>query len=281
MAAEPTANRLIYLGVLLVVLGVVPGSPVPVLAGVAVFGLGIVLLGASFALRFLAGRPHLPGQDAAVALAFPLRGRWEALNGPAERVPSHRTHSHGQSFAVDFVRAPEGYERPDLGWGLIPPRPDAYPGFGDPVLSPVAGTVVRARDGIADGRTRTTWPAIAWMLSVEAVLRTAATSDRLVGNHVVLRADGGFHVVLAHLRRGTVVPAAGDAVAVGEEIGRCGSSGNSAEPHLHLHVMDHPRPLVGVGRPFRFVDAVDDAGGPVGVPPDGEGVREAPAPVAG
>ena len=45
------------------------------------------------------------------------------------------------------------------------------------------------------------------------------------------------------------------ALIAGEAVAQCGNSGNSSEPHLHLHVMDHPQPLVAAGIPFRFVDA--------------------------
>jgi len=44
-------------------------------------------------------------------------------------------------------------------------------------------------------------------------------------------------VVLAHLRQGSVEVAAGEDVAVGSRLGRVGNSGNSSEPHLHIHAV--------------------------------------------
>lgn len=274
VAAEPIANRLIYGGVLLLVVAFVPGSPLPVPAAIAVIAAGALLFALGLLLR-VAGRPRLRPQEEAIEIAFPLRGRWVSLNGPAERVPSHRTHTHGQSYAIDFVHVPEGVERAGIDWALVPARADAYPAFGEPVHAPLAGTVVRARDGTADGRGRMSWPALVFMMTVEGVARTAFGSDRLVGNHVVLDAGGRRFVVLAHLRRGTVAVREGDRVEVGGHVGDCGSSGNSAEPHLHLHLMDHPRPLVGVGLPWRFVDAVGDDGRPQPLPGDEVAVRPA------
>ncbi len=45
----------------------------------------------------------------------------------------------------------------------------------------------------------------------------------------------GFCVILAHLRRGSIAVAAGDSVEIGDPLARMGNSGNSSEPHLHVH----------------------------------------------
>ena len=38
----------------------------------------------------------------------------------------------------------------------------------------------------------------------------------------------------------------------GDVVGRLGNSGNSTEPHLHLHVADGPSPVDASGLPFVF-----------------------------
>jgi hypothetical protein len=50
-------------------------------------------------------------------------------------------------------------------------------------------------------------------------------------------------------------------------------SHSSSEPHVHLQVMDRPRPLFAAGLPFVFVGATDDDGAPVDVPPAGTAVH--------
>jgi murein DD-endopeptidase MepM/ murein hydrolase activator NlpD len=66
---------------------------------------------------------------------------------------------------------------------------------------------------------------------------TVPVMDRahMIGNHALL-ACGEHHVLLAHLRRGSLRVALGAEVAAGDRIGAVGNSGNSSEPHLHLHV---------------------------------------------
>ena len=59
---------------------------------------------------------------------------------------------------------------------------------------------------------------------------------------------------LIHLVPGSIEVATGDRVTRGEQIGQCGHSGNSAEPHLHFQVQDHPTFEISTGLPVRFDD---------------------------
>lgn len=63
-----------------------------------------------------------------------VAGRWRALNSPATRVPSHEVQTYGQTYAIDVVNEPPGLDRPKPGWQPLGRRPDAFPGFGQPVL---------------------------------------------------------------------------------------------------------------------------------------------------
>jgi murein DD-endopeptidase MepM/ murein hydrolase activator NlpD len=78
-------------------------------------------------------------------------------------------------------------------------------------------------------------------------------SDHKLGNYVILECDD-VQIVLAHLRKGTVQVAAGEPVAKGDKLGEVGNSGNSSEPHLHLHVQRPPAegaaPISGEPVPF-------------------------------
>jgi murein DD-endopeptidase MepM/ murein hydrolase activator NlpD len=52
----------------------------------------------------------------------------------------------------------------------------------------------------------------------------------------MLACDGNT-VMLAHLSQGSVVLDVGARVAVGDPIGRVGNTGNTSEPHLHIHAV--------------------------------------------
>ena len=70
------------------------------------------------------------------------------------------------------------------------------------------------------------------------------------GNYVLLRC-GALRVLLAHLARGTLAVSAGDAVRVGQLVGRIGNSGNTSEPHLHVSAM-----AAGSGQSWPEAEAV-------------------------
>ncbi|HSH43610.1 MAG TPA: M23 family metallopeptidase [Arenicellales bacterium] len=119
----------------------------------------------------------------------------------------------GQSRALDILRIkPSGFHVE--GWR--PADPARYVTFGTPVLAPCDGRVALAEDGLPDMQV------------------PEMDSFNKPGNYVAIDC-GGFYVILAHLRQGSVQVAAGEQVAAGDPVGEMGNSGNSSEPHLHLH----------------------------------------------
>lgn len=193
----------------------------------------------------------------------PVRGRWMALGGPAERVPSQGTHAYGQGYALLLVAEPGAGTRPDIGWRPLSRPPGDFPGFGAPVYAPAAGVVVGVCGRWRDHRSRTSWP---WLLgmAVESALRELWGASGLFGNHVVIDLGDGCYALLAHLRKGSVRVRPGQRVEEGEEIAACGNSGACVEPQVHFQLMDGPRPWRAAGLPFRWApDSVQ------GVPEDG------------
>jgi len=87
---------------------------------------------------------------------------------------------------------------------------------------------------------------------VEGMLRELGGSGRVVGNHVIIRLDDGVYALLAHLRQGSATVRVGQHVDRGERVARCGNSGNSSEPHVHLQLMDTRRVFLAAGVPFTF-----------------------------
>jgi murein DD-endopeptidase MepM/ murein hydrolase activator NlpD len=42
-------------------------------------------------------------------------------------------------------------------------------------------------------------------------------------------------LIIAHLKPGSLLVKAGDQVEEGQKIAACGNSGNTSEPHIHIH----------------------------------------------
>ena len=198
----------------------------------------------------------------------PLRGRWQGMNSPATKVPSHVTLAYGQSHALDLVLDPEDGSRPQFGEAPAFPVPDDYPAFGLPLTSPVDGTVVSASDWRRDHRSRATVAAAAHMFA-EGMVRELGGAGFIIGNHVIIRRDDGLYVLLAHVRQRSIEVHRGSRVRVGDHLAAVGNSGNSSEPHLHLQLMDHARPSLATGLPFGWDDVTVDGDADDGIPANG------------
>lgn len=180
---------------------------------------GTVALAGLIAVAWSAGR----SPAATVDLDMPVRsGTYLVVNGGGHTLVNPHLGTldvkraapyRGQSYAVDLVRV-DGFGM--RARGLLPADPAAYVIFGDPVVAPCAGHVVASTDGLLD------------------LSPPRADRVHLAGNHVILACDRAW-VVLAHLRNGSVAVRPGDRVAVGQYLGDVGNSGNTSEPHLHVH----------------------------------------------
>lgn len=190
-------------------------------------GLGVI--GAGIVIQALQGRTPATG-DQPLDLVFPMNpGTYLVVNGGAnERVNAHfltlaptterQAAYRGQSYAVDLIKIDRLGLRAS-GWR--PRGPAAYAIFGEPVYAPCAGTVIQMSDGQAD-------------MPVPKMDRS-----RLKGNHLLLRC-GVAAVLLAHSRNASVRVALGDQVSLGQQLGEAGNSGQTGEPHLHIHAQRLP-----------------------------------------
>lgn len=190
-------------------------------------------------------RGRLPTPDSYVqstSFRLPFDGEWTVVNGSHEREHSHSWGLLGQRYAYDVVMT-DDEGRTYTGDGSSPAD---YYCYGEPILAPADGVVVAASDGHRDYHRTGGW--------------LDPTQRDIRGNWVTIEHHGGEYSLLAHLQCESVVVSAGDRVERGQEVGRCGHSGNSTEPHLHLHVQDHPNFFLGMGLPIQFDDVRVRAG---------------------
>jgi hypothetical protein len=192
-------------------------------------------------VAFLRHGGRLPSPEtfeSAVEYRLPFDGAWAVANGSPDKRYSHSWFPFRQRYAYDFVITDEDGSTHDGGSDL-----ESFYCFDEPILAPADGTVVRAKDGHRDHHRTTGW--------------VDPLQYRLAGNYVVIEHAENEYSFLAHLAEGSVCVEPGEEVSQGQEIGRCGHSGNSSEPHLHFHVQDHSVPYVGAGLPIQFEAATD------------------------
>lgn len=184
-------------------------------------------------LRHGGSLPVPDSYTSSVDYRLPFDGEWTVGNGSPDRRFSHSWIPARQRYAHDFSITDDEGRTHDGSGGL-----SSFYCFDEPILAPADGTVVRAKDGHRDHHRTSGW--------IDPLVY------RLAGNYVVIKHADGEYSFLAHLKEGSICVATGDHIERGEEIGRCGHSGMSSEPHLHFHVQDHHVPYIGAGLPVQF-----------------------------
>ena len=172
---------------------------------------------------------------------FPA-GEWSALNGPGNDsvhrravVPLEGKPFIGQRFAIDWVQ----YYPDGKTYKGDPKDNRSYKCYGQDLLAVADGTVCRIKDGIKE--------------NVPGPVRAVPiTLETLCGNHVVLDIGGGHYAFYAHMQPGSQTVKFGDKVKKGQVLGKLGNTGNSDEPHLHLHICNGPDPVGSDGIPYFF-----------------------------
>ncbi len=173
---------------------------------------GVLALLAGLCWRVLVG---YPAPEDAIRLASPLRdGQYVVGQGGGSPLINGHFNVDPQNHALDILALDAAGRR--SAWGATADDLEAFSIFGHPVYSPCDGRVVLSVDGLPD--------------------LPVGERDRrnLAGNHVVVDC-GGAEVVLAHLRQGSVTVSAGQPVSTQTTLGAVGNSGNTSEPHLHIH----------------------------------------------
>jgi len=234
------------------------------------------LMGAALVVAVVCGilvvlGPRLLSERPPRTVQPPVRGRWVAVNSPASAVPSHGVRTYGQAYAIDLAFDPAESPRPAFGGPRAMPPASGYPALGAPVLAMLDGVVVRASGWRRDHRARANTWGVAYMM-LEGMLREIGGPGFIVGNHVTIRGDDGVYALVAHLQQGSVTARRGQRVVAGQQIGRCGNSGNSSEPHVHAQLMDRASLWTAQGLPLEFAGIhTSDASEPFdGVPANEE-----------
>jgi urea transporter len=147
------------------------------------------------------------------------------------------THRGEWSEALDYEIVDEKGHKffsnpPELIGSLI---------YNSPVLAPCNGTIVKVVNDVYDNAIGET------------------NSDRNWGNTIIIRDDAGWFIKLCHLKMDSIELVEEARVVRGQIIGRCGNSGRSPVPHLHMQVQRTAR-IGDKTVPFRLTQYCTKAG---------------------
>src|SRR6185295_2182239 len=152
-----------------------------------------------------------------VILAAPFRGEWLVVNGGRSALINIHYRLASQRDALDIERIVNGQERTgdSKKW-------TSYPSWGETLYAPADGKVAKVVNNLDDNPLN------------------QRDEEHRAGNQVAIDMGNGRFVLMAHLQKGSVLVAEGDTVRTGQPIAKCGNSGNTSGPHLHLQVQSGP-----------------------------------------
>ncbi len=154
-------------------------------------------------------------------MQLPFKGEWFTFWGGDTKRENYHVLYKPQRGAFDFIVLDENnksYQRSGT-------RNEDYYAFGKPIYSVCDARVYKVGTGVEDNRP------------------TQMNPNQAFGNYVVLKTENDEYIFYAHFEYDTIKVAEGDEVKQGQYLGNCGNSGNSSEPHLHLHIQDGPNAL--------------------------------------
>lgn len=168
---------------------------------------------------------------------FPLKGKWHIINGPG-LYGIHREAfscmegriSSPQRFALDIVKVDDSLKNFTHSGN----KNDDYYSFGELIYAPLSGRIADVIYDISDN------------------LPGDRNWIHIKGNYVILETRSDRTVLLAHMKKDSISVKQGDIVREGELIGSVGNSGNSSQPHLHLHLSEGSDSDFSNGLPMIF-----------------------------
>jgi hypothetical protein len=190
----------------------------------------VILLILYFFSQMLPGFFYSP---TAVQLAFPLEnGRYYVGQGGNSLFLNQHNENTAQKFALDILELnPIGLR----ATGIYPSDVSKYEIYGETIHSPCDGEVIDTVNDLPDN------------------IPPERDPDHLAGNHIVI-ACKGVKVLLAHLQNDSLLVEEGMHVTRNQPLGLVGNSGNTTEPHLHIHAVENDSQgvLEGEGIPIQF-----------------------------
>jgi len=161
------------------------------------------------------------------AIQLPFAGRWTVWQG----FDGAWTHQGNWRHAFDFIiTGSDGQSGHGSGARL-----EEYYAWHKSVMAPITGRVVKVISTLPDNPVGHVDKANPW------------------GNLVLIWDERGFYVEISHFARDTIRVREGQWVTAGALLGKCGNSGYSPQPHIHVQVQATPEPGAAT-LPFSFAD---------------------------
>jgi murein DD-endopeptidase MepM/ murein hydrolase activator NlpD len=169
-----------------------------------------------------------------VELKLPFSGKWFVLQGGDTVNVNHHMKLRSQWYGIDMMRV-DGASGRSLHkeTGSKSKKEDFY-SWNESIISPATGEVIQVVDRFMDNE-----------LGTYDIKNPA-------GNYVAIKIKEEAYIFLGHLKKDSISVSIGDFVKAGDLIGKCGNSGNSDYPHIHMHMQDMASFNQGTGLNMTF-----------------------------
>ena len=165
---------------------------------------------------------------------FPSTGTWNTLWGGKTKEENYHVRTQIYLGAYDFYIVGESKHTYKKTKGVL----SEYYCYKMPLYAPCDGTVVNVVNDAPEYNP------------------PERNSKGGVGNTVKIKTVNNEYLVIAHMSTGTVAVKVGQKVKQGDYLGKCGNSGNSSEPHIHIHLQNQENNSGAIGLQIQFSDII-------------------------
>ncbi|MCP2028799.1 hypothetical protein L1276_003970 [Flavobacterium sp. HSC-32F16] len=165
-------------------------------------------------------------------LELPFEDEWYIVaGGKSLELNHHFAPIRHQRYALDIVHVKN--RRGNTGDGT---KNEDYYCFGKRLNAPGDGKIIAVENAVED--------------NVPGIKNTKQS----LGNYIIIDHLNGEFSFMLHLKKNSIIVAAGDTVERGQQVGLAGNSGYSTGPHLHYHLQTTSSLATGVGLPVQFLN---------------------------
>jgi hypothetical protein len=165
----------------------------------------------------------IPYRGEVIALNSPMKGVCLVGQGGRSGIVNHHYPLQSQRCAIDLFKVAETPDQVKR-WEILPPDQN----LGQVVISPRDGRVAFCEDGHPDN------------------VKGHTDREHLAGNYITVEIGPGKYLMLAHLMEHSIQVKPGDSVKSGQPLAKCGNSGNTTQPHVHMQIQSAPEFSVDV-----------------------------------
>jgi len=163
---------------------------------------------------------------------LPFEGYWFVSAAGDTINVNHHMSEPSQFYGIDFAKLKNKKNRIlNINDGT---KLEHYFSFNANVLSPISGKVIYVENKLPDNPIGT------------------YDKQNAFGNHILIETPKKDYVFLAHFKNSSIIVKKDDMIEQGQLLGKCGNSGNSDYPHIHMHVQNTPIPYKGYGVNIEF-----------------------------